>query len=303
MVERVAAVFPGRMDDRGFMSAGRRGIAEGCARHGFALTEIERVGANTAQIAAALRDLARDRSALVFAQGGQCDEAAAEVAAQYPATRIVVIQGDVSGPNLSSYRVLQEQSAWLAGAAAARLTRTGIVGHISGVKPLPGLRGRAAFIAGARHADPALRCLTHFTGDQDDADKAHSAATRQIGAGADIIFSMLNAAQPGVLAACRGSGARLIGDARDWIPDAPELFIASAVADSAVAARRALDDFVAGEPGCRIVSIGLERSEAVRLELAPDIDSEVRAVIDTLADRILSREVQIPETYDGPEFP
>ena len=50
-------------------------------------------------------------------------------------------QGLVQGSNLSSYDVLQEESAYLAGVLAALTTRTGVVGHMSGIRVPPGLKG------------------------------------------------------------------------------------------------------------------------------------------------------------------
>ena len=54
----------------------------------------------------------------------------------------------MTGPNLASYEVLQEQSAYLGGVLAALTTRTGVVGHMSGIRVRPGLKGRAEAVAG-----------------------------------------------------------------------------------------------------------------------------------------------------------
>lgn len=48
------------------------------------------------------------------------------------------------------------------------MTRSGTVGHLSGHRVRPGLKGRAAFVAGVRHTDPEIRVLTGFCGTQDD---------------------------------------------------------------------------------------------------------------------------------------
>ncbi|MEO9101846.1 MAG: hypothetical protein ABI212_02450 [Burkholderiaceae bacterium] len=50
----------------------------------------------------------------MIAHGGQNNEAAAKVAARFPDVKFVVTQGAVTSPNLASYDVLQQESAYLA---------------------------------------------------------------------------------------------------------------------------------------------------------------------------------------------
>ena len=68
--------------------------------------------------------------------------------AELPEQRFTSIQGSLTRPNLAVYEVLQDESAWLAGAAAGLLTKTNVVGHMSGLRVRPGLKARAAFAAG-----------------------------------------------------------------------------------------------------------------------------------------------------------
>ncbi|MGB3296582.1 MAG: BMP family protein, partial [Phormidesmis sp.] len=247
--------------------------------------------------------LAASQPDLIFAHGGQCSEAAALVAADFPDTQFVVVQGFVTDNNLSSYEVLQEQSAWLGGAAAGLLTRSQVVGHISGIRVRPGLKGRAAFADGLRYTNPSAEFLTIFCGDQDDTELAKTVALAEIEAGADIIFTMLNAGRAGAIEACREQGAYQIGNVRDWYPDAPDVFIASAIADVSLASVLATQDYLAGDlRGDRLRKIGLEVSEAVSLAMAPTVSAAIQAEIQRLSQQIVSGVIDIPEEYDGPEF-
>jgi len=152
----------------------------------------------------------------VIAHGGQNNDAARSAAVDFPGTKFVVTQGNVTGQNLASYEVLQEESAFLAGALAGWATTTGIVGHMSGIRVVPGLKGRAAFANGIIHANPATRLLTNFSGNQDDNVLSKRVATAMIDARADIIFTMLNAGRTGAIEACRERGVKQIGNVRDW---------------------------------------------------------------------------------------
>src|SRR5690606_25796185 len=160
-------------------------------------TYIDGIPPEQPELEAALRELAAAGPDMVIAHGGQNSAAAETVAAEFPEIAFVVVQGNVTGPNLSSYEVLQEESAWLAGAAAGLLTETGIVGHISGIRVTPGLKGRGGFYNGLMHTNPEARFLTIFAGDQDDNALSHEVASAEIAAGADIIFTMLNSGRQG----------------------------------------------------------------------------------------------------------
>lgn len=300
---RIAVLLPGHIDDGGFMEAGYRGLRRAEQAIGTTIAYKDRVEPKPELLEAALRELADAGPDLVIAHGGQSSQATTKVAADFPDTAFVVVQGDVTGPNLASYEALQEQSAWLGGALAGLLTRTGTVGHISGIRVRPGLKGRGAFHHGLRVTNPQARFLTIFNGSQDDAKLAERTAQALAEAGADIIFTMLNAARTGAIEACRRSGTRQIGNVVDWTILEPEVFVASAVADVSRAVTRAATDFAAGrwQPG-RVIRIGLEEPDAVRLAMHPDVPAEARARVDELSRGIVAGEIEVRTDYEGEEF-
>ncbi|MFZ5425859.1 MAG: BMP family protein [Thermodesulfobacteriota bacterium] len=299
----VAMLIPGSVTDGGFMQSGHEGLMRIQAETGAKVEFIDKVKPQTELLAGALRDLARRGPDMVIAHGGQCGEAAKIVAGEFPDVRFTVIQGNAAGPNLSSYEVLQEQSAWLAGAAAGLMTKTGKVGHISGIRVTPGLKGRAAFAAGLAHANPKAKLLTTFCGNQDDNALSRKVALAQIKAGADIIFTMLNAGRQGAIDACREKNVRQIGNVKDWTASDPQVFAASAVAGVSRAVSGAGADLAAGNwKAGAVKKIGLEDAHAVRLALAPDVPEKVRARVEELAGKIRSGEIEVSVEYDGPEF-
>ena len=300
---KVSALFAGNVADQGFMEAGWRGLQRAGTELGVQTRYIDGIAPQKALLAQALEDLAKDKPDLVVAHGGQNNEACAEVAARHPGTRFVVTQGSVRGANLASYDVLQEESAYLAGVLAASITRTGVVGHMSGIRVVPGLKGRAAFAAGVRAADPKVRLLTNFSGNQDDNALSRKVALAQSRAGADVIFTMLNAGRDGVTQVCREQGRRQIGNVGDWVARDPKVFVGSAIADVSVGVFEAVRDLQAGRfPAGEIRKIGLAQRDAVRLTLAPDVPAEVRGRIERVAAEIAAGRLHVPITYDGPEF-
>ncbi|MFT8243924.1 BMP family protein [Roseomonas sp. BN140053] len=300
----VAALFAGRIDDGGFMQAGFQGLTSARERLGVRISLTQGIRPEAPLLAAALRELATAGPDLVVAHGGQNNAAAAEVAAAFPGLRFVVTQGQVTGTNLSSYEVLQEHSAFLAGVLAALTTRTGVVGHMSGIRVTPGLKGRAAYAHGVRHGNPAVRLLTNFSGNQDDNALSNRNALAMMAAGADVVFTMLNAGRDGVTEACRSQGRWQIGNVRDWVAVDPAVFLGSAVADSGLALFNAVRDVAEDRfvPGT-IRQIGLEQPDAVRLTLAPQVPPAIRARLDAVAAEIVAKRLEVPTEWSGKEFP
>lgn len=301
---KVSALFAGKIDDGGFMQAGYDGLNLAESRLGVATVFEQGMAPKPEELAAALRKLAMAKPDLVIAHGGQNNAAAKAVAAEFPDIRFVVTQGNVTGLNLASYEVLQEHSAFLAGMLAGLTIRTGIVGHMSGIRVTPGLKGRAAYIAGVRRADPGVRVLTNFSGNQDDNALSKRVAAAMIAAKADIIFTMLNAGRTGAIEACREGGAKQIGNVRDWTLVAPEVFVASAFADAGRALFNAAQDLVQGRFAAgQIRQIGLESPEAVRLTIAPSVPIDVRIRIETMAAEIVAGRFHVSAEWQGEEFP
>ena len=78
----------------------------------------------------------------------------AEVAPRFPRTQFAVTQGSLTAPNVASYEILQEHSAFLAGVLAGLRAADGRAAHLSGERVRPGLKGRAAYADGVPRQRP-----------------------------------------------------------------------------------------------------------------------------------------------------
>ncbi len=299
---RIAVFFVGEVDDRGFNASALAGVE--AARHqGLAdLSVVRGVPYDQAVIRNALRETLSSVDGLIFV-GGQGNLAVPETAAEYRDHQFAIVQGAHLGRNLASYDVRQEDSAFLAGVLAARVSKAGTVAHLSGHRVKPGLKGRAAFVGGVRHVAPDMPVLTGFCGTQDDSTVTHQWASAQADAGADVLFTMLNAARDGAIAACRDTGMRQIGNALDWVKMIPDVFCASALAQIDRAVIRAITDMVAGHVPSSVVEMGLaDGDNSVGLSLHPNLEKSHRDAISAVAAQIASRAITVPVAYDGPEL-
>ena len=240
---------------------------------------------------------------LLIAHGGQGDLPVAAVAPEFPGTQFAITQGSTLAPHIACYEVLQEQSAFLAGVLAAASTRSGVVAHMSGERVRPGLAGRAAFADGVKQQDPKVRLVTTFCGNQHDADLAYRVVCAQADDGADVLFAMIDGGRDGAIRACRERNIAQIGNVFDWTTREPDVFIASAIADSGHCIELAMQDFLTGKLSCgKKKIIGLEAAEHVRLALHPRVSDAARAAVERFRGRLLSGALVPAHEYVGVEF-
>ncbi|MEM9393092.1 MAG: BMP family ABC transporter substrate-binding protein [Pseudomonadota bacterium] len=298
---KIAVFFVGEVDDAGF-NASALGGARKAASEGLAeITIVSDVSYDQVEIRNRMSAVLPEHDGLVFV-GGQGNIATPELAAAHPQKQFAIVQGNLTGPNLASYDVRQEDSAFLAGCLAARLTQSGIVAHLSGHRVPPGLKGRAAFAAGVAHADCSVDLLTSFCGTQDDGSVTYQWASAQIKAGADILFTMLNGAREGAARACREHGVWQIGNALDWVARDPGVFAASAIARIDTGVYRAIADMLDAKVPDHVVQFGLAEGDFVSLSLGAAIPEEVSEEIDGFAESIRSGRLVVPTEYEGAEF-
>jgi len=250
-----------------------------------------------------LRTICNAGAKLLIAHGGQGDVPVSLIADAFPQTQFAITQGNFQAANVACYEVLQEQSAFLAGVLAASITTTGVVAHMSGEKVLPGLKGRAAFAAGVHRHNPSVKVATLFCGNQHDPDLAYRVVNAQANAGADILFAMIDGGREGAIRACRERGMLQIGNVMDWTSVEPDVFVASAIADSGHCIELAVEDFLANRLGVGSKrTIGLEDSRCVRLALSDRVTQAARQSVQLAHNQLLAGTLEVSSEYVGPEM-
>lgn len=299
---RVAVVLFGPPGRGSFNESGLAGARLAQAQgHALEVHWIEPQG--TEDRAEALRRLCRQGLDLLVAHGGQGDAPVAAMHAEFPEVRFAITQGGYQAANVACYEVLQEQSAFLAGVFAGLHSRTGVVGHLSGEKVRPGLKGRAAFAHGVTASGTGCRFVTCFCGHQHRPALAQATAEALQREGADIVFAMIDGGRDGVNQACRNGPLRQIGNVLDWVARDPAVFVGSAVADSGRCVAEAIEDFAHDrfDPG-KVRQHGLEDPDFVRLVLPSELEARYGEALALWQARLLSGELVPADAYEGPEL-
>jgi basic membrane protein A len=208
----VGVIIPGSITDRGWMESGYKGMMR--AKSDFAdkikITSIENV--SMADMEQALTTLAASNP-LVIGAGGQCESAGYAVAKRFPNVKFSIIGGG-GQPPIPNYVVTdgrQAQIAYVAGVAAAMLSKTGVISFVGGIELPPIVNASIEFGKGAKSVNPNIKYFPTLTGDFDDVAKAKEATLAAIREGADISYHILNLGLRGLEQAAREKGTHVIG--------------------------------------------------------------------------------------------
>ena len=225
----VALLTPGPVTDHGWNAAAYEGLAE---IHRELAVPVAHVQVRTpSEFEEQFRDFAARGAWLEFGHGFEFQDAAARVARDFPKTVFITTSGSTIRPNVAPMVFELEQATYLCGMAAARLSKTGVVGAVGGVE-IPSVASTClAFEGGVRSVDPKAVVRTVYTGSFDDAAAARQATLALADQGCDVVIHNADAAGAGVFQAARERRILAFGTNKDQNALAPDVIVASAVID------------------------------------------------------------------------
>jgi basic membrane protein A len=115
-------------------------------------------------------------------------DALTAVARDYPDQQFFIEGGLAAGSNVTSYAQANEQGTYVAGAMAATLSKSGVIGIVLGDDSPPLKAFSSGFTAGAHSVNPDTDVITSVVDSFTDPAKAGAAAVQQAAQGADLIY-------------------------------------------------------------------------------------------------------------------
>ena len=175
-----------------------------------------------------MREYAEAGHDLIVGEVFGVEEAAREVAADYPDTAFLMgssFKEDPALPNFAVFDNYIQDAAYLTGLVAGSLTETKNIGMVGGY-PIPEVnRLMHAFMDGVREVAPDATFQVAFIGSWFDPPAAKETAFAHIDAGADIMY----AERFGVSDAAQERGILAIGNVIDTQAEYPDTVAASAI--------------------------------------------------------------------------
>jgi basic membrane lipoprotein Med (substrate-binding protein (PBP1-ABC) superfamily) len=226
---RVALLLAGPENDEGWNQSAYEGLQRIEKELG---ADVRKVTAKTAtEIDHALDAAAQQGFQFVYGHGVEFNAPAAQAAAKWPAVSFATSGGEKSAKNLAVVDLRNEEAAYQLGILAAHLTKSQVLSSIHGERFQKVEHVAAAFARGARSVKKDVKVLEDYLGSWEDVALAKERALAHAAAGADVFFQNADAAGAGIFEACRERHALAFGCNRDQTRKAPDVIVASAVAD------------------------------------------------------------------------
>lgn len=291
---KVALLSPGPISDAGWNALAYEGLLLIRDELGAEVAQVQT--GTPAEFEEGFRDFARRGYDLVFGHGFEFQEAAAAVSPDFPETVFITTSGNTVRKNVAPLRFMLEEATYLEGMLAALLSKSGRAGAVGGIE-IPSVKSTiVAFEAGAKAVRPDFVVRTSYIGNWEDVGAAKEATLALIHQDCDFLFHNADAAGLGVFQAAQERGVFAFGANKNQNEIAPEVVIASAVADIPRAFLRVAQEvrdgrFVAGIERMRM------KDGVIRLELNPRLEArippDVRAQIEAARQRIIAGELQV----------
>jgi basic membrane protein A len=238
----------------------------------------------------------------VFAAGHLMARDVDEVATLFPDRHFVLIDSVVDAPNVASVTFREQEGSFLAGAAAAMVTKTKVIAFMGGVDiPLINKFG-VGFAAGARQIDPSILVLFKYVGAFDDPAAGAEIAGVLLGQHADVVYSAASKSGLGAIQAIKTRpGTWAIGVDTDQDGLAPGRILTSMIkrVDASVlkiSELAAANDVPRGhiELGLKDGAVGLSDFKYTRNALTVAQFHE----LDVLRDAVIAGKIVPPSTRD-----
>ncbi|QHI97577.1 BMP family ABC transporter substrate-binding protein [Xylophilus rhododendri] len=247
----VGVLIPGSKSDKGWMESGYDGLAAAQKQYGdkIKVQMIENI--NYADMEQALVNLA-SKNSLVIGVGGQTQAAVMKVAKRFPKTHFSIVGGSKGDEvaNVAGYDVKQAEIAFVAGASAAMLSKSGVVSYVGGMEIPSIVNAGKEFGKGAAYINPKIKYVENYTGDFDNVAKSKEATLAAIAQGADVHYHILNLGLRGMEQAAKEKGTHIIGSYTDRCGSDP-LYPAYSITGVGYEVQYAIDQAVSGswKPG------------------------------------------------------
>ena len=234
--------------DRSFNEGVYNGVERFATETGITYREFEVT--NETQREQAIRRMARSGANPVLGVGFAQAGSIAKVAAEYPDTDFVLIDGVVEAPNVRSVLFKEQEGSFLVGVLAAMHTQTDTVGFIGGMD-IPLIRRFACgYEQGVKWVNADADVLHNMTGTTpaawNDPTKGGELARSQFDRGVDVVFAAAGGTGIGVYQAAVDAGKYAIGVDSNQNHLHPGTMLTSMMKRVDVAAYKAFDDAING---------------------------------------------------------
>ncbi|WP_353474982.1 BMP family ABC transporter substrate-binding protein [Salipiger sp. H15] len=285
--------------DKSFNEAAFNGAEIYAKETGGAYKDIELQ--SEAQREQALRRFAEAGFNPVVTTGFSMSSPIASVAADYPDTKFVTIDGFVDPaehPNVLSILFSEHEGSYLVGMLAAMASKSGTVGFVGGMD-IPLIRKFACgYAQGAKAVNADMKVISNMTGTTpaawNDPVKGSELTKAQISQGADVVFAAAGGTGLGVLQTAADEGILSIGVDSNQNYLHPGKVLTSMLKRVDVAVAEAMTAGPDLETGVKVLGLA-ENGVGYALDEnnASLVSDDMKAAVDAAAEKIIAGEIEV----------
>jgi basic membrane protein A and related proteins len=291
----IGVLIPGSKSDKGWMESGFDGLTAAQKEFGAKIKVQMIENINYGDMEQALTNLA-GKNQLVIGVGGQTQAAVMKIAKRFPKTKFSIVGGSKGDglPNVAGYDVKQAEIAFVAGAAAAMLSKTGAVSYVGGMEIPSIVNAGKEFGKGAAYINPKIKYFENYTGDFDNVAKSKEATLAAIAQGADVHYHILNLGLRGMEQAAKEKGTHIIGSYTDRCGSDP-LYIAYSITGVGFQVQYAIKELVAGKWAAGYKPFGLVMGPAASDMKVCGATPEMKSKLEQIKKDILEGKIKVLE--------
>jgi len=228
------------------------------------------------------------------------------IAPEFPDVRFIWIDNATAAPvdNVLNITYAQNEGSFLAGYAAAKVSKTGVIGAMGGEDSATINDFIVGYTQGAKYANPNIQVEVIYSGSYDDPAVGKDCALTLNEKGADVVFQIASKCGDGVFEAAKEGGFYAIGVDSDQKFIAPEVIICSMCKQVGDSIYDAVKQYMDKGDDCGLFGttwiadmatgyVGLAYGE----EGAPQqVSDEIKAEIEALKGKIISGEIKVDTT-------
>ncbi|GAA2585188.1 MULTISPECIES: BMP family lipoprotein [Streptomyces] len=298
----------GGKGDQSFNDAAYAGLEKAQKDFGYETADVEPTeGETDADKEQRLVSLAKQGHNPVIGVGYAYASAVKGAAEKFPDTTFgIVDDATINTKNVADLVFNEEQASYLAGVAAARSTKSKVVGFVGGVDIPLIHKFQAGFAQGVKDTDPKVKVLSQYLtqtaeeGGFASPDKGKTAAEGQIEKKADVVYAAAGLSGQGVIEAAAAKKVWAIGVDSDQYEQAAlakykDFILTSAMKDVAKAVYNLAKSVEDGKPETGIVRGDLKTGEVSLSDSNPKFadDAELQEAIKTAKEKIISGEIKV----------
>ncbi|MEM0239832.1 MAG: BMP family protein [Ignisphaera sp.] len=297
---KLAAIFPGSIQDADFNTLGYLAITKAGATFGIPTSYSDNVAVPDA--ARVLTEYINLGYNILWVHGAQFNTAALQLATKYPNVIFIVeTDGPLANQSKNVWNIDRNfpTGFYVLGAIASQVTKTGKIGYLGG-QDLPfSIAELNAVLMAVRTYNSSVQVVANWVGDFNDPVKTRSIAQSMISSGVDVILSSVNLGNYGLFEAVRNTSVLVTVKYTDKSSFAPNNYITSYIQDYSVALNYILNRIINYNEtgGYYKMQFGLpnQPNTACYIELPlRNVPAQLNNFTESVVNKIISGEIVIP---------